>query len=261
MRDRVTVRTIAKKHADSERIVCLTAYDVLSGTVADEAGVDIVLVGDSLGNVVLGHETTHCVELEDVAYHTSAVANGVKAATIVADMPFGSYQSSLSSAVDAAVALVRAGAHAVKLEGTYCDEIAAIVRAGIPVMGHVGMTPQSVLAFGGHTVQGKGKEGDQVLSAAKKVEAAGAFAIVLELVPAVLAARITKEVSIPTIGIGAGPACSGEIQVFHDVLGLSPKVFRHSRAFVDGRGLLLEGAKAYAEAVRAGTFPTEENSN
>lgn len=261
MSDKITVRTIAKKHADGDRLVCVTAYDVLSGSLAEAAGVDIVLVGDSLGNVILGHETTHGVELADVIYHTHAVANGVESAFLVADMPFGSYQSSVAVAVDAAVELVRAGAEAVKLEGTYTDEIAAIVRAGIPVMGHVGMTPQSVLAFGGHVVQGKGNDGDAVLTAARKVRDAGAFAIVLELVPAVLAARITKELSIPTIGIGAGPECSGEIQVFHDVLGLSETVYRHTRAFVAGRGLLETGLREYVRAVRDRSFPAEENSS
>ncbi|MGE0001406.1 MAG: 3-methyl-2-oxobutanoate hydroxymethyltransferase [Fimbriimonadaceae bacterium] len=258
---KVTVRTIAKKHADGERLVCVTAYDVLSGSLAEAAGVDVVLVGDSLGNVILGHETTHGVELEDVVYHTHAVANGVKTALLVADMPFGSYQSSVPSAVDAAVELVRAGAEAVKLEGTYTDEIAAIVRAGIPVMGHVGMTPQSVLAFGGHVVQGRGNDGDTILAAARRIYEAGAFAIVLELVPAVLAARITKELSIPTIGIGAGPECSGEIQVFHDVLGLSETVYRHTRAFVAGRGLLEAGLREYVQSVRDRKFPAEENSS
>lgn len=261
MSEKVTVRTIAKKHTAGEKLVCVTAYDILSGALADRAGVDVILVGDSLGNVVLGHETTHGVELEDIAYHLGAVARSVKTAFLVADMPFGSYQSSVGAAVDAAVELVKAGAEAVKLEGAYTEEIAAIVKAGIPVMGHVGMTPQSVLAFGGHVVQGKGKDGDGVLSTARKVQDAGAFSIVLELVPAVLAARITKELTVPTIGIGAGPECSGEIQVFHDVLGLSETEYRHTRAFVAGRELLMSGLQEYTRAVRDGTFPTEENSS
>jgi 3-methyl-2-oxobutanoate hydroxymethyltransferase len=246
--------------AKGERIVCLTAYDVVSGAIADAAGVDLVLVGDSLGNAVLGYENTLPVSLEQMAHHTAAVRRGVHKALLVADLPFGTFQSSVSSAVEAAVTLVKAGAEAVKLEGTYTDEIRAIIKAGIPVMGHVGMTPQSVNQFGGFRVQGKGAHGQHVLECAQQIEAAGVFALVLELIPATVACRITTQLKCPTIGIGAGPECDGEIQVFTDVVGLSEETFRHAKRYAEGRSLFTEAASRYAEEVRARTFPTEENS-
>jgi 3-methyl-2-oxobutanoate hydroxymethyltransferase len=243
-----------------ERIVCVTAYDAVLGELADAAGVDVVLVGDSLGNVLLGFENTVPVTLEHMVHHTRATRAGVKRALLVADLPFGSYQASVSQAVDSAVALMRAGAEAVKLEGDYDEAVRAIVRAGIPVMGHLGMTPQSVNAFGGHRVQGKGEAGDAVLAATQKLEAAGAFGVVLELIPAALAERITNSVGLATIGIGAGIGCSGQIQVMHDVLGLSTGTYRHARAFAPGRETLLGGLRDYAAAVRDLSFPGQENS-
>jgi 3-methyl-2-oxobutanoate hydroxymethyltransferase len=260
MPERVTVPQIRAMREKGRRVVCITAYDAMFGALADAAGVDLVLVGDSVGNVLLGYPTTVPVTLDDILHHTRATRAGVSRALLVSDLPFGSYQVSVAEAVASAVALMKAGAEAVKLEGAYTDQIRACVRAGIPTMGHLGMTPQSVNIFGGHRVQGKGTAGDTLIEAAKSVEEAGAFAIVLELVPAELAARITEAITIPTIGIGAGAGCSGQIQVIYDVLGLSSESFRHARAFVPGRDCLLGGLRSYTESVRDGSFPTAENS-
>ncbi|CAN5577611.1 3-methyl-2-oxobutanoate hydroxymethyltransferase [soil metagenome] len=252
--------TAPKIRAMKKGIVCLTAYDATFGAIADAAGVDLVLVGDSVGNVLLGYPSTVPVTLEQMVHHTAATARGVKRALIVADLPFGSYQSSIAQAVDSAVALMKAGAEAVKLEGTYTEEIRAIIKAGIPVMGHVGLTPQSVNLFGGHKVQGKGDAGETVLNAAKAIEEAGAFAIVLELIPAALSKQITEAISIPTIGIGAGAECTGQVQVLTDVLGIEPRQFRHAKPYMDGHKLMVEALQAYAQEVRDGQFPAAENS-
>lgn len=246
--------------AKGERIACLTAYDFPTAAIADASGADLVLVGDSLGNVVLGYENTIPVTLEEMEHHTRAARRGVRDALFVSDLPFGSYGGSVAQCVDSAVRLMKAGAEAVKLEGSYVDEIRALVKAGIPVMGHVGMTPQSVNAFGGFRVQGRGEDSTVVREAACCVQEAGAFAIVLELMPAPLAATITSSLEIPTIGIGAGPDCDGEIQVFHDVAGLSSEVFKHSRDYVGARSAMVEGLTKYVSDVREKKFPTEENS-
>jgi len=257
---KMTAPRIRAMKEREEKIVSLTAYDVVSGAIADAAGVDVILVGDSVGNVVLGLDTTLPVTLEDMIHHTAATRRGVKRALLVTDMPFGSYQSSVSQAVDAAIALVKAGAEAVKLEGAYTEQIRAIIKAGIPVMGHVGMTPQSVNNFGGFKVQGRGPEAHAVIEAAKQLDEAGAFAIVLELIPAALAKEITHEVSCPTIGIGAGAECDGQIQVFHDILGLGDFNPKHAKVYCKGRELLLKAASDYACEVRCSAFPTEEQS-
>lgn len=244
---------------EGKRIVFLTAYDQLSASLAQGAGVDAVLVGDSLGNVIQGHDTTLPVSLEDVCYHVRAVRRSLSTPLLVADMPFGSYGSSVAQAVDSGVALMKAGAEAVKLEGLYLDEIRALTKAGIPVMGHLGMTPQSVHVFGGFKVQGR-EHGEKLIEAARLLEDAGAFSMVLELIPAELAHQITEAVSIPTIGIGAGIHCSGEVQVFHDILGLNERAFRHTRHFLKGRELMASAVSAYVAEVRDGQFPTAENS-
>lgn len=241
------------------RIVCLTAYDVMSAEIADGAGVDLILVGDSLGNVIQGHPTTIPVSLEDMGYHVRAVRRGAENALLVADLPFGSYQSSVAQAVDSAVYLMKQGAEGVKLEGDYPEAIKAISKAGIPVLGHVGFTPQSVHGFGGFRVQGR-EDGEAIVDTAQRLDAAGAFGIVLELMPAALSAQITQSVSCPTVGIGAGPHCDGEIQVWHDVLGLGEKVFKHSKRYVDARSLFLEGLSVYCLEVRENRFPGPENS-
>jgi 3-methyl-2-oxobutanoate hydroxymethyltransferase len=243
-----------------ERIVCLTAYDAVFGQMADAAGVDLILVGDSVGNTTLGYSSTVPVTLEEMLHHTRATQRGVTRALLVGDLPFGSYQVSPEQAVQSSIALVKAGAEAVKLEGEYTQAISAISKAGIPVMGHLGMTPQSVHQFGGHKVQGKGSRGDAVIESAKAVEAAGAFAVVLELIPAELAERVTAAIKIPTIGIGAGAGCSGQIQVLHDVLGLTRQTFRHARQYADGYRCLLGAMEQYADEVRSGSFPDAEHS-
>ncbi|MEO7454155.1 MAG: 3-methyl-2-oxobutanoate hydroxymethyltransferase [Fimbriimonadales bacterium] len=258
MSDKITAPKI--RSMKGERIVCVTAYDTPSAQIADEAGVDVILVGDSVGNTTLGYATTLPVTLEEMVHHTRAAAAGCERALLVADLPFGSYQSSSSHAVDSAVALVKAGAEAVKLEGAYTEAIQAIVRAGIPLMGHVGMTPQSVNAFGGFRVQGRGDKAEAVISAANAVEDAGAFSMVLEVIPAVVAKRVTGAVGVPTIGIGAGIECDGEIQVWHDVLGISAEVFKHAKPFMAGRSLMKQALADFANAVRNREFPTEDNS-
>lgn len=258
MSDKVTAPKI-RSMKGRERIVSITAYDTPMARLADESGVDFILVGDSVGDVVLGYSTTLPVTMDEMLSHVHAVRRGVNRALLVADMPFGSYQPSVERAMDSAVAFMKAGVEAVKVEGA-SECIAPLVRAGIPVMGHVGLTPQSVYAFGGHKVQGKGDNADAVLAAAQNVQEQGAFAIVLELVPTSLAARITKCLDIPTIGIGAGVQCDGQIQVMHDVLGLSEKTYKHAKAFVDARSLIQKGLGDYVKHVRAGSFPEESNS-
>ena len=214
-----------KSDSDRSKIVCLTAYDYPTARLMDEAGVDVVLVGDSLGMVVLGYENTLPLTVEEMLHHTRAVRRGVRRALLVADMPYGSFHGDRNEAVRNAVRFVKeAGAEAVKIEGgeRRMELIAQLVEAEIPVMGHIGLTPQSTHAFGGFRVQGKTLEAaEQLMRDARAVEAAGAFSIVLESIPRELAARITSELRIPTIGIGAGPECDGQILVLHDMIGLS----------------------------------------
>lgn len=261
MTGKVTAPGLRRRKPGGPKIVSVTAYDYTSALIADEAGVDFVLVGDSLGNVIQGQGTTLPVTLQDICYHVRCVRAGLSKALLVADMPFGSYNSSTAQAVDSAVALMQAGAEAVKLENDYLDEIAAIHKAGIPVMGHVGMTPQSVHVFGGFKVQGReDAAAERIAEIALQVEQAGAFSIVLELMPAALAQQITDKVSVPTIGIGAGAGCDGQIQVWQDILGLSPHVFRHSRPYASGRQDFIDGLRRYAEDVREGSFPDAETS-
>lgn len=261
MGKRVGVPSLRAMRAAGERIVCVTAYDAAFGALADESGVDLILVGDSVANVMLGMRETTGVGLAEMAHHVRAVRAGVSKALLVADLPFGSYGASVAQAVESASFLVRAGAEAVKLEGDHPEAIAACVRAGIPVMGHLGFTPQSVNLFGGHRVQGRGEAGDAIFNAARRVADAGAFGLVLELVPSELAERVTRKVDLPTIGIGAGTGCDGQIQVLHDVLGLSERTFKHAKAYANGREMATNALKAYAEEVRTGMFPTEANAS
>ncbi len=260
MPDKVTAPRIRAMREKGHRVVCLTAYDAAFGAIADAAGVDLVLVGDSVGNVMLGYPSTVPVTLDEMVHHTRATRAGVQRALLVADLPFGSYQASVEQAVNSGAALMKAGAESVKLEGDYGDAIRAMVKAGMPVMGHVGMTPQSINQFGGFRVQGKGDAGREVLDAAKRVQDAGAYCLVLELIPADLAAEITAALEIPTIGIGAGVGCSGQIQVLHDLLGLTPHGFKHAKRYVDGYSCLGDAMRQYCDEVRAGTFPGPENS-
>lgn len=241
-------------------IVCLTAYDAVTGALADSAGVDLILVGDSVGNVVLGYETTVPVTLEEMVHHVRAVRRSVSNALLVADMPLGSYGSSVAQAVDSAVTLAKAGAEAVKLEGPFAEEIQAIQKVGIPVVGHIGMTPQSVNLFGGFKVQGRGEGEAAIVEAARVVANAGAFAVVLELIPAPLSEIITAEVPIPTIGIGAGVGCDGQIQVFHDMVGLTPHRFRHAKRYAETWSVLDGAIRGYAAEVRDRSFPTDDHA-
>jgi len=252
---------------DSERreIVCLTAYDYPTARLVDEAGVDVVLVGDSLGMVVLGYENTLPLTIEEMLHHTRAARRGVRRALLVADMPYGSFHGDRKEAVRNAVRFVKvAGAEAVKVEGgeRRMELIAGIVEAEIPVMAHIGLTPQSTHAFGGFRVQGKTVDAaEQIIRDARAVEAAGAFSVVLESIPRELAAQITSELRIPTIGIGAGPECDGQILVLHDMIGLSfGHVPKFTRRYANVGEAISQAVTAYAEDVREGRFPADEES-
>jgi len=288
---RVTVRDIAAAKARGERWPMLTAYDALTARVFDDAGIPVLLVGDSAGMVVYGHDTTIPVTVDDLLPLTAAVVRGTRRAMVVADLPFGSYQGSPEAALAAATRFLKeAGAHAVKLEGGHrvLRQVEDLVAAGIPVMAHLGLTPQSVNAFGGYRVQGRGEDGErllhdakalqaagafggyrvqgrgedgeQLLHDAKALQAAGAFSVVLEAVPADLASRVTASLSIPTIGIGAGPDCDAQVLVWQDMAGLSPRTPKFVRRYADVGGVLREAARSFAEEVAAGRFPDEEHS-
>lgn len=264
MEKKVTVLDIQKMKDDGRRITMLTAYDYPFSRILDASGVDILLVGDSSGSVIAGYENTLPVTMEEMIYHTRAVARGRSRALLVADMPFMSYQVSIPDARLNAGRLVKeGGAEAVKIEGgiQVKDTIKAIVDIDIPVMGHIGLTPQSIHRMGGHKIQGK-KEGqaEALLADAMAVEEAGAFAVVLEGVPAVLAERITRELRIPTIGIGAGPHCSGQVLVIHDLLGLSGRKLKFARQYADLEKVISDAVKQYLGDVRSGSFPSEEES-
>ena len=255
---RLTVGDIAKLHADGQRIAMLTAYDFPTAKLLDEAGIPLLLVGDSLGRAMLGYENEIPVSMADMLHHTAAVTRGAKHALVVGDMPFSSYSTSEAAVTNAGRFLSEAGAQAVKVEGGVRTQrtIEAIVKAGIPTMGHIGWTPQAANAAGKLRVLGKNREqARSLLHDALAVQEAGAFAIVLELVPEQLAAAITDRLRIPTIGIGAGAGTSGQVQVITDLLGIETWHPKHSKPYADLRGTILEAARAYAEDVAAGTFP------
>lgn len=256
---RVTVPDILELKRSKQKIVCLTAYDDFGARMVDQSGAEILLVGDSLGSVIQGSANTTGVSLADVAYHVRCVRTGVRRALIVADLPMGSYGSSVAQAVDSSVQLVRAGACAVKIEGTYCDEIRAITKAGIPVMGHLGLTPQSVHVFGGHKVQGRSGP-DKLIEQALQIQEAGVFGIVLELVTSSSAKSVSEELKVPTIGIGSGPHCDGQVQVLHDVLGMGVRQFKHAKVYVDCKSLVSQALQSYVSEVKSGEFPGEDNS-
>ncbi len=286
--DRVTAPLLLRRKAEKRPIVMVTAYDSAQARLADTAGVDAILVGDSLGMVMLGHDTTLPVTLDDVLRHTQAaargltspqadcpdaeptppaIARGARHALLVADLPFGTYGISVEDGVrNAARLAAEGGAQAVKLEGgaeAMTETVRRIVDIGVPVMGHLGMTPQSVHRFGGFRAQGKSNAAaDALLHDAEALAAAGVFALVLEVIPAALARRVTEAVPVPTIGIGAGPYCDGQVQVFHDLVGLSEEapVLRHARRYAEAGRLIREALNEYADDVRAGRFPTEENA-
>jgi 3-methyl-2-oxobutanoate hydroxymethyltransferase len=260
---RVTVRDIAAAKARSEKWPMLTAYDSLTARIFDDAGIPVLLVGDSAAMVVYGHDTTIPVTVDELIPLTAAVVRGTSRALVVADLPFGSYQASPDAALAAATRFLKeAGAHAVKLEGgqRVLRQVEELVAAGIPVMAHLGLTPQSVNAFGGYRVQGRGEDGERLLHDAKALQTAGAFSVVLEAVPADLAARVTGSLSIPTIGIGAGPACDAQVLVWQDMAGLSPRAPKFAKRYADVGGMLRLAAQAFADEVVAGSFPTEQYS-
>ncbi len=261
----MTIQDIFQKKSEKKKITVLTAYDYPFAKILDEAGIDIIMVGDSLGNAVLGYANTLPVTMDEMIHHTRAVRRAVKTALLVGDMPFGSYQESLVDCVKNAVRFVKeAGAQAVKLEGgkTVTEKIKALVEMGIPVMGHVGLTPQSVHQFGGFKVQGKNRKTAQnILKDAEAVEKAGAFSVVLEGIPHKLGKRITEALSIPTIGIGAGPCCDGQVLVLHDLLGLSGDFQpRFVRRYADLGKAVAKAAKDYQRDVQKGKFPSLEES-
>lgn len=262
---RVTTRRLQDMKKQGKRISCLTAYDALIARILDDAGIDLILVGDSLGNIVQGHETTIPVTLDDIIYHTKAVVKGVQRALVVADMPFMSYQVSPEEAFRNAGRLMKeAGASAVKVEGGHrvCEAVRRMTEAGIPVMAHLGLTPQSINQFGSYRARGQNaEEAEEMLRDAKELEVAGAFAVVLEKIPMQLAQKITESLTIPTIGIGAGPHCDGQILVYSDMLGLtidfSPRFVRrydslHER--VD------DSVHRYIQDIQGGNFPDESES-
>ncbi|MCH5267923.1 MAG: 3-methyl-2-oxobutanoate hydroxymethyltransferase [Lachnospiraceae bacterium] len=260
-----TVSTFQAAKEKGERLTMLTAYDYSTAKLMDEAEINGILVGDSLGNVILGYEDTISVTMEDMIHHGAAVARGAKNSLVVVDMPFMSYQTSVYDAVVNAGRLMKEGrANAVKLEGgaTVAEQIAAITDAGIPVMAHLGLTPQSINAFGGNKVQGKSEEAaKKLIEDALAVQEAGAFAVVLECIPAKLAAIITEKLTIPTIGIGAGAGCDGQILVYQDMLGMfSDYVPKFVKQFADVGTVMKEAFAAYIGEVQDGSYPAEEHT-
>lgn len=259
-----TILTLQKAKENHEKTVMVTAYDYTTAKIMDEAGVNMILVGDSLGMTMLGYEDTLSVTMEDMIHHSAAVARGTKDAFLVTDMPFMSYQTSVYDAVVNAGRLMKEGrANAVKLEGgaEFVPHVEAIVKASIPVVGHIGLTPQSVNAFGGFKVQGKDEEAaKKLLADAKALEAAGACMVLMECVPAKLAKIITEELTVPTIGIGAGPDCDAQVLVYQDLLamygGFKPKFVK---VFANVGEVMREGIQAYIKETKEGTFPAEEH--
>lgn len=265
MRKRLTITKIKKMKQDRNAISVLTAYDYPSAKLAEEAGIDVILVGDSLGNVVLGYETTIPVTIDDIVYHTRAVARGAQQTFIVADMPFMTYGIGREATLrNAAKIMQEGGAQAVKLEGgvEIASDVSALVKAGIPVMGHIGLTPQSVHQLGGYKVQGKlDAEVEQLVKDAKALEEAGAFSIVLELVTEPIATMISEMLSIPIIGIGAGRGCDGQVLVYHDILQYSSPYFEKKfvKTYADIGTTIRNAIQSYVDDVKTGQFPAEEH--
>jgi 3-methyl-2-oxobutanoate hydroxymethyltransferase len=261
----VTIHDLRALKERGERFAMLTAYDYLSAQILDEAGIPILLVGDSLGMVVLGYDSTVPVTVDELIHHTRAVRRGAVRALVVADMPFMSYQASIEDGMRNAGRLLKeAGPHGVKLEGAglVVDLTARLVSAGVPVMGHLGLTPQSVNQFGGFKVQGRtDAAAERMIADARELAGAGVFSIVLECVPAALAARITEAVDVPTIGIGAGPDTDGQVLVFHDLLGLtSGRLPRFVKPYADLRGIITDAVKTYQAEVASGDYPAPEHT-
>ena len=261
---RVRTHHLREMKERGERITMLTAYDMYTAATFDEAGIDVLLVGDSASNNVFGNETSLPVTVDELLPLTRAVSRSVRRSLVVGDLPFGSYQRSPEQAYDTGVRFMKeAGAHCVKLEGgrEMTGQIELLTRGGIPVMAHIGFTPQSEHALGGYRVQGRGDAAERILADAHAVQDAGAFAVVMEMVPADVAARVTSELTIPTIGIGAGAGCDGQVLVWQDAFGLrTGKMARFVKQYADLHTVLREAAAAYADDVRAGTFPGPEHS-
>jgi 3-methyl-2-oxobutanoate hydroxymethyltransferase len=263
---RVSINQVKEMKAKNEKIVMLTAYDYSTAKLVDESGIPLILVGDSLGMVMLGYESTIPVTMDEMIHHTKAVVRGTKQAMIIGDMPFMTYHTSTADALrNAARFIQEGGAQAIKLEGgvAVAETVKRIVECGIPVMGHIGLTPQSVHQLGGHKVQGKTPESaERLLKDAQALEQAGAFAVVLELVPAPLSKLVTQKLGIPTIGIGAGPDCDGQVQVISDLLGLfSDFVPKHAKQYAKLAGSIKTALADYIAEVKAGKFPTAEHSS
>lgn len=263
-RKRTTALTLRKMKENGEKIVTLTCYDAAFGRILEDCPVDVVLVGDSLGNVMLGFDSTIPVTIDHMVHHTAAVSRRIKHAFLVADMPFMSYNISPEQALaNAARLLQEGGAHAVKLEGgeEIIPQIEALVNAGIPVMGHLGLTPQKIHSLGGFRVQGRGEQGEKLFTAAKRLEAAGICSLVLELVPQELTRRVSESLRIPTIGIGAGPHADGQVLVLHDLLGFdsgfSPKFLK---TYANLRETVMDAVKNYAQDVKSASYPGPEHS-
>jgi 3-methyl-2-oxobutanoate hydroxymethyltransferase len=261
---RVRTQHLREMKQRGERFAMLTAYDMYTAEIFDEAGIEVLLVGDSASNNVYGNETSLPVTVDELLPLTRAVTRSVKRSLVVGDLPFGSYQRSPEQAYDTSVRFMKeGGAHAVKLEGgrEMVPQIELLSRGGVPVMAHIGFTPQSEHALGGYRVQGRGDTGDRILEDAHAVEAAGAFAVVMEMVPGDVAGRITKELTIPTIGIGAGADCDGQVLVWQDAFGMrGGRMARFVKQYADLRGALLDGARTYADEVRSGAFPSAEHT-
>ena len=260
----MTVPDLQKCKRDRRKIVVVTAYDALFARIVEQAGIDVILVGDSLGVVVQGKPNTLSVTMDEMLYHTKLVAGAVQRSLVIGDMPFMSYQVSQDEAVRNAGRFLQAGAHAVKLEGgaAVSDRVAAMAKIGIPVIGHLGMTPQSVQQYGGYKVQGKGKDrAQQLLDDALALEAVGAAAIVLEAIPAGLAKTVSEALTIPTIGIGAGPNCDGQVLVLYDLLGLFDEfVPKFVKPFGHLKADALQALRRYKDAVEQGAFPSDSES-
>lgn len=258
---KIRTSTLKDLKDQGKKFACITSYDSLTAGLFDAAGIEVILVGDSASNTVLANDSTIPVTLDEMIIFGRAVARSVKDALVVLDMPFGSYEVSVHQALENSIkALKESGAAAVKIEGAKLAQIEALTEAGIPVMGHLGFTPQTVHALGGYKVQGRGEDAQRLIEDALAIQAAGAFALVLEMIPSDLAAAITAELDIPTIGIGAGNATDAQILVWTDMVGLSAKIPKFAKQYLNLRSDIAKAASEYASEVRSGNFPTEEQS-
>ena len=262
---RVTTNTLQKMKSEGEKIAMLTSYDYSLAKLVDMAGVDVILVGDSASNVMAGHETTVPITLDQMIYHATSVVKAARRSLVVVDLPFGSYQGDSKEALNSSIRVMKeSGAHAVKLEGgsEILDSVKRILTAGIPVMGHLGLTPQSIYKFGTYAVRARGdEEADKLLSDAKLLEDAGCFSLVLEKIPTGLATKVTEQIHIPTIGIGAGPNVDGQVLVLHDLLGITMDFNpRFIRRYLDLNEDIDKAIKAYIKDVRKGDFPSDDES-